>query len=200
MDTHYSPLPSISLPAGTVLLSLAQRPRRSVTMESPAVEVMTDLRVLDPVTVDDDASVEDAHRLMVGRAIRLLFVIDENSNLVGLVTAKDILGERPMQRIHEQGRRHNEILVRDVMTPRAELESLLLRDVEHANVGQLIATMKRYGRQHALVIEKNPQTGHHEICGLFSTSQIARRLGISLNFVRVPNSFSEIQHTLLHED
>jgi hypothetical protein len=38
-----------------------------------------------------------------------------------------------------------------------------------------------------------------ELCGLFSTSQIARRLGVALQFIPMPKTFSEIHHTLLHE-
>lgn len=200
METNFNALPSLQLPSDTELIALSARPSRSVTMSSPALDVMTDLRVIDPVSIVEDASLSEAHRLMVGRAIRLLFVKNDSGQLVGLITANDVLGERPMQRIHQQGKRHSEILVRDVMTPREDLEALSLSEVGHAQVGHLISTMKRSGRQHALVVEKNETTGHHELCGMFSTSQIARRLGISLNFVRVPQTFSEIQHTLLHHE
>ncbi len=200
METNFNALHSLQLPGDTELIALSARPSRSVTMNSPALDVMTDLRVIDPVSIAEDASLSEAHRLMVGRAIRLLFVTGDDGRLVGLITANDVLGERPMQRIHQQGKRHSEILVRDVMTPREDLEALSLSEVSHAQVGNLISTMKRCGRQHALVIEKNEKTGHHELCGMFSTSQIARRLGISLNFVRVPQTFSEIQHSLLHHE
>lgn len=198
MDALFHPLPTTPLPANTDLLHLEDRPGRPVTHDSCALEVMTDLRVLDPVSIIEDATLDAAHALMVSRAIRLLFVTDDEGHLTGLVTATDVLGERPMQRIHQDGKRHSELLVRDVMTPRAELDTLMLKDVSHAKVGQLIATMKQLGRQHALVVEHNTHSGHHELCGLFSTSHIARRLGVSLNFIRVPQTFSEIQQRLTH--
>ncbi|MOA63397.1 hypothetical protein D3C78_1891090 [compost metagenome] len=75
-----------------------------------------------------------------------------------------------------------------------------MAEVANASIGQLVATMKHTGRQHALVVELNGSSKHLEVCGLFSTSHIARRLGISLNFIRVPQAFSEIEHALLHED
>ena len=198
MDALFHPLPTTPLPANTDLLHLEDRPGRPVTHDSCALEVMTDLRVLDPVSITEDATLDAAHALMVSRAIRLLFITDDDGHLTGLVTATDVLGERPMQRIHQDGKRHSELLVRDVMTPRAELDTLMLKDVSHAKVGQLIATMKQLGRQHALVVEHNVHNGHHELCGLFSTSHIARRLGVSLNFIRVPQTFSEIQQRLTH--
>ena len=48
--------------------------------------------------------------------------------------------------------------------------------------------MKQMGRQHALVVELNPGSGHHELCGLFSTSHMARLLGMPLSFIRVPQA------------
>ena len=199
MENQYPFLPTIALPSTTDLIRLDARPRRSVTLESAALEVMTDLKLVDPVSVHEDVSLDDAHRAMIGRGIRLLFVTDAAGHLTGLVTATDLLGERPMQCMLGHGKRRADLLVRDVMTPRVELEALKLEDVASAKVGHMVATMKQHGRQHALVVELNPETGHYEVCGLFSTSHMARRLGISLNFIRVPQAFSEIQHSLLHE-
>jgi CBS-domain-containing membrane protein len=168
-------------------------------MDSPAFDVMTDLKMVDPVSVHEDTPLDDAHREMIGRGIRLLFVTDDAGHLTGLVTATDLLGERPMQCMLGHGKRRADQLVRDVMTPRPQLEALRLEDVASAKVGHMVATMKQHGRQHALVVELNPDSGHYEVCGLFSTSHMARRLGIALNFIRVPQAFSEIQHSLLHE-
>ncbi|RXZ45572.1 CBS domain-containing protein [Crenobacter cavernae] len=199
MESQFQSLPTVALPHATDLVRLDARPTRPVTMDSPALEVMTDLKAVDPVSIHEDALLNDAHVLMVSRGIRLLFVTDDEGRLAGLMTATDLLGERPVQCMLEHGKLHADILARDVMTPRAQLEALSLQDVADAKVGHMVATMKRLGRQHALVVEHNPGTGHYEVCGLFSTSHMARRLGISLNFIRVPQAFSEIQHSLLHE-
>lgn len=199
MDNQYQALNTITLPQTTDLIHVEQRPQRPITLKSPAIDVMTDLRVIDPVSIREDVLLDEAHSRMVSHGIRLLFVNDDKDQLCGLLTATDVLGERPMQCALEHGKRHDDILVADVMTPRSQLEALTLSDVSHASVGHIIATMRKLGRQHALVVELNASTGHLEVCGLFSTSQIARRLGISLNFIRVPQAFSEIEHALLHK-
>jgi CBS domain containing-hemolysin-like protein len=192
MDTQYHALPTAPLSPSTDLLRVNERPRHFLTMDSPALEVMTDLNMVQPVTIPEDASLDKANELMVQRGIRMLFVVDNNDRLSGLVTTTDILGERPMQCIREQGRRHADILVRDVMTPRQSLEALSLSDVRVSKVGHMLTTMRRLGRQHALVVDQD------KLCGLFSTSQMARRLGVALNFIPMPQSVSEIQQTLLH--
>ncbi|MFC3532085.1 CBS domain-containing protein [Vogesella facilis] len=197
MDYHA--LPGISLPASTDLIHVEQRPQRPLSLKSPAIEVLTDLRIIDPISIHDDAALEEAHARMVNHGIRLLFVSNNAGAFTGLLTASDVLGERPLRCMQGSGKQRKELLVADVMTPRNQLEALNMGDVLHASVGHIVATLKEQGRQHALVVERNSSSGHLEVCGLFSTSTIARRLGISLNFLRVPRAFSEIEHALLHE-
>lgn len=198
METQFHTLPTVNLTHTTDLIHLEDRPQRHINLKSPAREVMTDLRVINPVSIKEDDLMEHAHALMISHAIRLLFVQNDKGQLTGLITASDILGEKPLQCMKEHGKKHSELQVKDIMTHRDTLEALDLTDVNHATVGQIVATMKHQGRQHELVIEFNKNTQHYEVCGIFSTSNIARHLGTSLNFLRVPQSFSEIQHTLLH--
>ncbi|OWY38106.1 histidine kinase [Xenophilus sp. AP218F] len=198
MPNEYQVLPTVPLPRATDLVQPEQRALPPVTLQSPATQVMTDLRVIQPVSIGVDADLKTALHLMVSRGIRLLFVQDGDEKLVGLVTAVDLLGERPIQCMKEHGKQHADITVGDIMTPRKQLDALEWSAVAQANVGQLVATMKQLGRQHALVVEQNPQNGHHELCGLFSTSNMARRLGMPLSFIRVPQALSEIQYSLLY--
>ena len=196
---NHAALPGIHLPVDTDLIHVEQRPQRPVTLQSPASEVLTDLRIIDPISIADDALLDIAHARMVSHGIRLLFVTDRDGRLCGLLTASDVLGERPLQCVQQRGKRRCEVLVSEVMTPRQALEALPMPEVARASVGHIVATLKEQGRQHALVVELNHASGHYEVCGLFSTSTIARRLGIPLNFLRVPKAFSEIEHALLHE-
>ncbi|POZ63490.1 CBS domain-containing protein [Chromobacterium alticapitis] len=198
MATEYQALPTLTLPRTTDLVQLEQRPHPPIGMNSPALSVMTDLRLVNPIGIRGDAGLREAHQRMISHGIRLLFVHDMEGGLLGIVTAVDLLGERPIQCMKEHGKHHADIQVSDVMTPRDRLDALRLEDVASANVGQLVATMKHLGRQHALVVEVNPVNGHHELCGLFSTSHLARLLGVPLYFIRVPKALSEIQYSLLY--
>ncbi|MBM2885849.1 CBS domain-containing protein [Chromobacterium phragmitis] len=198
MANEYQPLPTLTLPRATDLVQLEQRPHPPINMQSPALSVMTDLRLVNPVGIPGGADLREAHQRMISHGIRLLFVHDDDGSLLGIVTAVDLLGERPIQCMKEHGKHHADLQVSDVMTPRDRLDALRLEDVAAANVGQLIATMKQLGRQHALVLEINPGNGHYEVCGLFSTSHMARLLGMPLSFIRVPQALSEIQYSLLY--
>jgi hypothetical protein len=90
------------------------------------------------------------------------------------------------------GGTHADILVRDVMTVQQELEVSKLEDVQKAKVGDILATLKASGRQHAMVVEENAD-GSQIVRGLFSATQIARQLGITVKTAEVAKVFAEIE-------
>ena len=111
--------------------------------------------------------------------------------LAGIITATDIKGEKPMRLVQERGLRHGEITVDDLMTPMAQLEALSYEDVSHAQVGHVVAALRHAGRQHTLVVEHSAG-GRQLVRGIFSTSQIARQLGMPINNVHGAPTFSEL--------
>jgi hypothetical protein len=116
--------------------------------------------------------------------------------LAGIITATDILGEKPMRFIQERGIKHNEILVLDMMTSLEKLEAIPLEEVAHARVGNIVASLRERGRLHALVIDGNT-IGSPRICGIFSWTQIEKQLGTIITPTNVARSFAEIESTLI---
>lgn len=191
----YAPLSfSLLRPGGGYAQPTQVVPER-VTLEDPAQHVMTDLRSATAVIILSGDSLDEAHRRMIQRGVRLLLVVDQNRHVVGLITATDILGEKPMQVITQRGVRREELLVRDIMTLQGELEVLDLSDLRAAKVGHIVATLKRSGRQHAVVVEHD-SAGRQTVRGLFSASQIARQLGVAIPTSEVARTFSEIEARL----
>jgi len=94
----------------------------------------------------------------------------------------------------ESGLTRTEVLVRDIMTPRDSIEVLRLEDVRRARVGDLVATLKNMGRQHAIVVDA--VDGQMRICGLFSSTRISRLLGKTLEVAETARTFSEIEAAL----
>lgn len=167
-----------------------------VTLEAPALDVMTDLRRVNPATIRPGAPVEGANQYMISRGVRLLLVVDEKDSLVGVITAADILGERPMLAATERALRRDELIVADIMTPAAQAEVLALADVEGARVGHIVETLRRAGRQHILVVEGHKDSSPTFVRGIFSLSQIARQLGVVLQASEVARTFAEIEAAL----
>jgi hypothetical protein len=85
------------------------------------------------------------------------------------------------------------------MTPAERLEILDLDAVRSARVGDVIATLRLAGRQHALVVETDPDTAAvgKVIRGIFSLTQIARQLGIPPQHVHdIARTFAEIEEAI----
>src|SRR5574340_15063 len=186
---HYRPLPQVRLERDDACyLPDAHMPPR-VRLDSPAIDVMTDLRRIPAATISADVTMDEANRIMILRGVRLLLVTDEKKRVAGLITATDILGEKPMQVVTERGIHRSEVLVRDVMVPYDRLDVIHMSDVLVAEVGNVVTTLKSAGRQHALVMGTDTAE-NRTIIGIFSASQIARQMGISLQTTEVARTFA----------
>jgi CBS domain-containing protein len=167
-----------------------------VQADSPAIDVMTDLTRVGAVCTRALATVREAHDAMIAHRIRALFVLSGDGGVQGIITATDVLGEKPVLRAQQRGVRHDDVLVRDVMTPAEMLETMDLQDVLRARVGDIVASLRRTGRQHALVIDTASEAASpvRTIRGIFSVTQIARQLGFAPQPGHdVPRTFAEIE-------
>ena len=168
-----------------------------VLATSPAADVMTDLSRVVAVTIGTGARIEEAHQAMITHGVRSLFVVDDAKVILGIVTANDIFGEKPVQIAQDRGVRHVEVLVSEVMTPADVLEAMELQDVLQVRVGDIVETLKRSGRQHALVIESgsaDATSATRTVRGMFSLTQIARQLGLPPQVGHdVARTFAEIE-------
>lgn len=189
---HYQTLPQSKLKPGAAYHLPDPTAAPHVSLESPAVDVMTDLRRVAAVTVAFDALIDDANQKMIAHGIRTLIVVDDHRHVIGVVTSTDILGEKPMQIMRERNIRHAEIVVHNVMTPADRLEVIDLLSVLRARVGNVLETLKRSRRQHALVVDQAAD-GRPLVLGIFSSTQIARQLNITPSPPEVGHTFAEIE-------
>lgn len=185
-----------TLAAGTLATGVGyQRPRQTlpehVTLDSPAIDVMTDLSKVAAETVTANASVAEAEERMIASGVRLLFVTNQLNQITGIVTSKDLSGERILRYINDSNSAREDLIVRDIMTPQHKVEVLEMGDVATARVGDIVATMKRMGRQHALVVDRNAQD-QQNIRGLLSTTQIGRQLGETIETTDVAGNFANL--------
>ena len=189
MERDYDALPIQELGANAGFRRPTQPQAGRVTSGSPASQVMTDLTRVAPATIRPQAPLAGANQFMITRGVRLLLVVDDLESVLGVITATDLLGERPILVATQRGLRRDELTVADIMTPAVKVEALDLADVENARVGHVLETLRRAGRQHTLVVDAGGL-----VRGIFSISQIARQLGVSLPAGgEIARTFSEIE-------
>lgn len=171
-------------------------PPAEIKRDSPAIGVMTDLTKIQTVTIEPEATLAAANHEMLRSKVHQLIVVSPEGRIQGVLTTNDIWSERPVQIAQKRGVKHAELMVRDIMTPVESIDVLELYDVEHAEVGHIVATLKAAGRIHALVVEKDA-AGGQKLRGIFSAMQIARQLGVEVVPHETARTFSEIEAALV---
>jgi CBS domain containing-hemolysin-like protein len=95
----------------------------------------------------------------------------------GLVTALDLMGEKPVRLMTHRKVQRNELCVTDVMTKLSDLDALDYNELKDATVGDVINTFKRVGHTHLLVVQSATVKGPARIRGVISITQVERQLG-----------------------
>ena len=188
---EYSPLPH--MPLGPRARLAEPMPPGRVTLDDPAFSVMTDLREVAAATTTADEFIGQAEAVMIRRNVHLLFVLDGERRLIGVITATDLASEKPVRFMQSRGIPRAEIQVGDIMTPAVSLEALSMVDVAQMRVGHVVATFKAVGRRHLMVCDDNSQ----RVRGLFAISQVARQLGVELQAMEVAQTFADIEAALV---
>ena len=206
MDRQFQPLPILELGEGAGFRRPVQTQAARVTLESPALDVMTDLSRTSPATIRPQAPIEGARQFMISRGVRLLLVTDDRETVLGVLTATDVLGEKAVRIATDRGMKRSELTAGDIMTPAQQVEVVALADVEGARVGHVLETLRRAGRQHALVVDFDvipakslidAPVRRTMVRGILSLSQLGRQLGIDLQTSgEVARTFSEIEVAL----
>lgn len=196
MTTFVHTLNTVNLSPDTVISVNPPVESKPLSPGDPATMVMTDLNRVQVITVHPEDSIDFANKLMQYAGIRLLVVTDQTGKLLGLVTARDILGEKPMSIMARDKASHGEIKVNQIMTPFVELDPLLYREVEHATIEQVIINLRDAGRQHAIVIDELPGGSGQYLRGIFSATQVGRMLGLEISGEDQVQSFADFERLI----
>lgn len=197
MSAQYTPLQLHPLSSATHFFQPHQELPDRVVHDSPAILVMTDFRQVTAVTIEPGVSIEWALQRMKEQDVHLLLVTNSRQQVVGLVTSTDIYGEKPMRLGNELRRPHSEITVREIMKSYDQLDVITMEDVLRAAVGDVMATLRRVGRRHALVLDRDSRSRRPMIRGMFSLSQISSQLGQPMaDMVEVATTFADMEVAL----
>jgi CBS domain-containing protein len=195
MNNHL--LPSFHFPGATRFAQAKLPAAQRVTLDSPALLVMTDLELVRAATVRPDETLLMAREHMIHQGVRLLFVVNDMPCVDGLITTTDLDGERPMQGTARRGVRYDDLVVADVMSPLATLDAVGMDDLRRATVAKVIATIRHLGRRHMLVVDHGQDGQTPVLRGVISQTQIERQLGQTIDVIEQAHNFAEISASLL---
>jgi signal-transduction protein with cAMP-binding, CBS, and nucleotidyltransferase domain len=191
-----SAMPTFRVEPGTSIAQASPWQTVPVTLDSPALKVMTDLTQVKAATTSRSISLTQAEQLMIYQGVRMLFVVTDMPSVEGLITSTDVRGDRPMRIVHERNLHYDELIVADVMTNLSMLDAIDYDLMSHASVSNLVATLKKFGRNHLLVVQRAGEDSPLRVRGVVSRSQIERQLGAPIQITEIAHSFAEIGRAL----
>ncbi len=144
--------------------------------DDPASLAMTDFRERASVTVPAAATIDAALEHMKHTGVRCAFVIDEAQRLVvGLITAYDIMGEKPMRHSQSVGVTRAQVLVRDLMLRPTDWRVIQIRQIEGSTVAAVANLFQESLLTHIPVVEADDHGGQR-LRGLLSAARVRRLL------------------------
>ena len=152
-----------------------------VAADAHALGVMTDFTNDAPATVTEDRQIDAALNDMILIGVRALVVIREGE-VLGLITAHDIQGEKPVKFLQSPLCTGNPctrrtIVVGDIMARLGWLETLEYTWVRASKAGDLASVFASNSYTHMFVMEPGNFGGVRRIRGLVSRTRLERHLG-----------------------
>jgi CBS domain-containing protein len=142
----------------------------------PALSVMTDFRERASVTVSETATIDEALEHMKHTGVRSAFAVHgQRQAIVGLITAYDIISEKPLQNLQFAATPRREVLVFDIMQKVSDWRVADIKQIERATVATVVEMFAKTGLTHVPVMETS-QAGEQRLRGLLSAVKVKRLL------------------------
>lgn len=144
--------------------------------DDPALSVMTDFRERSSVTVPEMITIDAALEHMKHTGVRCAFAIDEAQRLVvGLITAYDIMGEKPMRYMRLTSTVRAQVLVKDLMLRLPDWRITHVKQIEHGTVAAVARLFDETLLTHIVVMESDDR-GMQRLRGILSAAKVRRLL------------------------
>jgi CBS-domain-containing membrane protein len=173
----HSALNTFRFSADTCIPQAQPKEKERVTLDSPAINVMTDLAQVRAETIDPETPIAKAEEVMKFRGVRSLFVTSNFPCVDGLVTAADLVGNKPMLVATQRLTKLQDVCVSDVMKAFADMDLLDYDELKAATVSRVVGTFKKLKCSHILVVQAATRAGPARIRGVISLTQVERQLG-----------------------
>ena len=169
--------------------------QQTANLSDDALSLLTDLRLSSIVMASHHDGLDQTLHVMKRAGVRMVFVTGVHGELLGLVTADDLQGERPVLRALADHLRHEELALEHVMTPVSSWQVIHLSQLAGARVGNIVATLRDHGLRYLLVTETvDDQTS---LRGLFSARRVELALQTVIEGSLHSRSFADLEAALV---
>ncbi|HID81801.1 MAG TPA: CBS domain-containing protein [Chromatiales bacterium] len=178
--SKYKSVPFKSLPVGATYSRPVTKWPEGLTADSPAIDVMTDLRKVTALTVERTTTLSATRERMKKLGVRMQLVTGATAAVMGVITLTDLDSGRAEKIASKTGEDAAFLQVQHVMTLTGRIEVMTLESVKNAKIGDILTSFNETERRHALVLNSNTESGQDEICGIFSLTVICKLIGLDV--------------------
>lgn len=162
----------------------------AVNQYSPATAIFTDFKDNKALVIDGETLATTALQMMMSSHVRMKIVVSKQDDFLGIIGTNELSEQYIMSKLSKSTGR-DEVLVKDLMIPKYRLQSFEYNELQSANVGDVVSTLAHDTHRHCLVLDR----AKHEIRGVISASDVARKLRINAN-IHNEYSFSSLYRDL----
>jgi CBS domain-containing protein len=148
-----------------------------ITLDSSALTVFTDFKSRPVETIHPETSLANGIIEMKAARVKALVVVNDEGEILGLVSLKDIQGVKTGRMAQHHGLSLPELTIAHIMTPAEKLEAIDFKFLANARVGHIAKIIHEHDLQHLLVVDHD-ELGKAKVRGIFSATRITRQLGI----------------------
>jgi predicted transcriptional regulator len=138
----HTALPTFRFPEGTCIAQAMPKQHDHVSLNSPAVHVMTDLAAVRAATIEPRTSLAQAEQRMIHQGVRLLFVVSEMPCVDGVVTARDLQGDKPLRLVIEDATEKTAACIRGIIS-QTQLERQLGKALPATEIATTFAEIEQ---------------------------------------------------------
>jgi CBS domain containing-hemolysin-like protein len=148
-----------------------------VQATTPARAIFTDFRKHKPHMLDSHLEASEALEVMSAEDVFTKLVVDDRKEFVGVISQDDLAEHNLQLKQMALLVKRDELLVRDLMHPRANIRAISYDQLLQATLADVVATMKKNHQEYLLVVD--PEA--HHIRGVISAREIGRRLNMPVD-------------------
>lgn len=192
MLRKFDPLPVITCDHKHVYAHPPSLPEVSF-LDDSALTVMFDMQTHNAVTIDKDKCLAAAKDELDMMHVTTLLVVNEKDELIGLISAADIMGNKSFIESEKKRIPRGELKVEEIMTPYNQLLVLDYQDVKVAEVSNIAVTISQHKVEYAIVVDREKD----QVRGLFTHHHLNQALGYDI-FEKIDacNSLAELSEQL----
>lgn len=142
-----------------------------------ALAILTDFRNHKPHMIDCHLEASEAAEIMRAEDVSIKLVVDDQKEFVGVISMEDLSEHNMLLRQMALHVKRDELLVKDLMHSRANINAVDYEQFKNASVADVVAALKKSHQDYLLVVDKDA----HHIRGIVASREISRRLGAPIN-------------------